>query len=55
MKDFDGKKYFSDKEKCGLMEKTWRDVFRITEEEENYFDQQHSDHVNGYININHNS
>ena len=54
MKDSDGNKYFSDKEKCRLMEKTWRDVFRITEEEENNFDQQHSDHVNGYININHN-
>ena len=54
MKDTEGKKYFSDKEKCNLMEKTWKDVFRITEEEENNFDKQHSDHVNGYINVNYN-
>ncbi len=40
--------------KCYLMEKTWRDVFRITEEEEEYFDKQHSDYVDGYINLNYN-
>ncbi len=50
MKDSAGKKYFSDKEKCSLMENTWRDVFRISEEDENNFDQQHSDHVNGNYN-----
>lgn len=33
MKDTDGNKYYTDKEKCTLMEKTWRDVFRITKEE----------------------
>lgn len=32
MKDDDGKKYFTDKEKCNLMENTWKNVFRITEE-----------------------
>ncbi len=28
MKDSEGKKYFSDKEKCSLMENTWRDVLQ---------------------------
>ena len=32
MKDDDGKKYFTDKEICNLMENTWKNVFRITEE-----------------------
>ncbi len=53
MKDTDGNKYYTDKEKCTLMEKTWRDVFRITEEEERNFDQHHSQHIDTYININH--
>ena len=54
MKDKDGNKYFTDKEKCDLMEKTWKDVFRITEEEDNNFDKQHSEHIDRYININNN-
>ena len=29
------------------MEQTWKDVFRISEEEENNFDKNHSDHING--------
>lgn len=53
MKDKDGNKYYTDKEKCTLMERTWRDVFRITDEEEAKFDRQHSDHIDTYININH--
>ncbi len=36
------------------MEKTWKDVFRITEEEENIFDKNHSDHIDQYINIHNN-
>ncbi len=32
--------------------KDWRDVFKITEEEDNNFDNQHSDQVNQYINAN---
>ncbi len=54
MKDTEGNKYFSNKEKCNLMEKTWKDVFKITEEEQNKFDKHHSDHTDGYINVNHN-
>jgi len=54
MKDTEGKKYFSDKEKCNLLEKTWKDVFKITEEEENNFDKEHSDHVEGYVDVNYN-
>ncbi len=45
MKDQDGNNYNTDKEKCTLMEKTWKDVFRITEEEEINFDQNHSEHT----------
>ncbi len=51
LKDEEGKKYYSDKEKCNLMENTWKNVFRITEEEENLFDKTHSDHIDRYINI----
>lgn len=46
MKDNDGNQYFSDKdkdkEKCNLMEKACKDVFRITDEE-NHFDKDHSE------------
>ncbi len=52
MKDKDGNKPYTDKEKCILMERTWQDVFRITDEEEAKFDRQHSDHMNTHININ---
>lgn len=31
MKDTDGSKYYTYKEKCYLMERTWRDVFRTGE------------------------
>ncbi len=41
MKDNEINKYFSDKVKCILMERTWQDVFKITEREENSFDKQH--------------
>ncbi len=54
MKDTEGKKYYSDQEKCQLMEETWKNVFRITDEEEQNFDKQHSDHIDRYININNN-
>ncbi len=36
------------------MEKTWKDVFRITEDEENNFDKDHSEHIERYINVNNN-
>ncbi len=53
MKDEEGNRFYSCKEKCHPMEKAWRDVFRITEEEEFKFDLDHADHVNIYINIQH--
>ncbi len=53
IKDNDGNKYFSDQEKCNLMENTWKDVFRMSEEEDRYFDARHSDHIDSFININH--
>ncbi len=34
------------------MEQTWRDVFRITEKEENNFDKDHSGNIDRYINAN---
>ncbi len=52
MKDTEGNKYFSYIEKCTVMEKTWKDVFKITEEEENIFDKNHSDYIDSYINVN---
>ncbi len=51
LKDPEGNKYCTDKDKCQLMEDTWKDVFRITEEDEANFDAAHSDHINSYINI----
>ncbi len=51
MKDKDGKKHLSDKEKCNLMVQTWQDVFRITEEEDNKFYKLHSDHIDRYMSL----
>ena len=36
------------------MESTWKNIFRITDEEEAEFDAAHSEHINTYINIFHN-
>ncbi len=41
MKDEEGNKHFSDKEKCTLMVKSWRDIFKITKDDENNFDADH--------------
>ncbi len=35
------------------MENAWKDVFRITEEDEANFDVAHCEHINSYINIFH--
>ncbi len=51
MVDEDGNIYYSDKEKCNLMENSWKDIFRITEENETKFDADHSNHINTYIDI----
>ncbi len=34
-----------------MEKKNWKNVFRITEEEVNYFDKTHSDRIDRYINI----
>ncbi len=47
----EGNKYYTDKEKCHLMEKTWENMFRITEEEEATFDSRHSEHIEAYTSI----
>ena len=52
IKDSEGRKYYTDKEKCEVLEKTWKEVFKITDEDEANFDIEHSDHINAYININ---
>ncbi len=54
MKDSEGRKYYSDKEKCNLMENTWKDVFKISEEDDYNFDRVYADQINDYINANHN-
>ncbi len=46
------KKYFTDQEKCNLIEETWKNVFKITEKDENNFNKQHSDHIDRYITVN---
>ncbi len=50
-----GNKYYTNREQCNIMEETWRDVFRITEEEENTFDAQHSQHIEGYMQVHRNT
>ncbi len=52
MMDFEGRKYYIDKEKCELLEKTWKEVFKITDEDDVNYDTQHSNHINAYINVN---
>ncbi len=52
MKDSEGNKYYTDKEKCVLLERTSRDIFRIIEDEEAQFDRNHSDHIDSFINVN---
>ncbi len=54
MKDNDGNKHFSDREKCNVMEKTWKDLFRTREDEDNNFDKDHSEHIESYIKVNNN-
>ncbi len=49
LQDKDGNKHYTDKQKCTIMQQTWRDIFRITEDEENDFDTQHSEHIETYI------
>ncbi len=46
LKDPEGNKYYLDKGKCKLMERTWKDIFSITEEEEANFDVAHAEHIN---------
>ncbi len=52
MKDSEGNKYYTDKQKCDLLERTWRDIFRITEDEVAQFDRNHSDHIDAFIAVN---
>ncbi len=56
MKDNEGNKYYPDQEKCTstLMQQTWKDVFRITADDENNFDENHSQYIDRYITVNEN-
>ncbi len=47
-----GVRFYTDKEKCIIMEVMWKDIFRITEEEEAKFDRPHSEHIEAFVNIN---
>ena len=51
MKDENGNKFYTDNEKCNLMEKTWKNVFKITEDEENRCDKENSEHIDRYIDL----
>lgn len=51
MKDVNGVKYYTEQEKCSLMENVWKHVFRISEEEEATFDANHSRHIENHINV----
>ncbi len=51
LEDKNKDRYYTNRDKCNIMEKTWSDIFRITEEEEAKFDALHSDHIESYINI----
>ena len=53
LEDNNGNRYYSNKERCNVMEKSWKDIFRITEEEQK-FDALHSEHIGAYINIHNN-
>ena len=51
LEDHEGNKYYTEEEQCSIMENTWRDIFRITEEDEQSFDEQHSTHIETYIQL----
>ncbi len=51
MEDSDGTRYYSDADKCKLMEKTWSNIYKITDEEEAKFDRRHSENIDTYINL----
>ncbi len=36
------------------MQQMWKDVFKITVEDENNFDKDHPEHIDQYINVNNN-
>ncbi len=50
LEDEDGVKYYTDQEKCQIMEKKWKDVLRITDKDNATFDYRHSEHIEAYIN-----
>ena len=41
MTDAEGNKYYTNKDKCDILERTWKEIFRITEDEEVLFDRDH--------------
>ncbi len=51
MEDNDGNRYHTDAEKWRVMENTWKDIFRITEEDEAPFATLQSEHRDTYVNI----
>ncbi len=51
LEDKDGQRYYTNKERCNIMGKSRRDIFRITDEEDATFDQLHSQNIRAYLNI----
>ncbi len=51
LEDKDGQRYYTNKERCNIMEKSCRDIFRITDEEDATYDQLHSQNIQAYLNI----
>ncbi len=49
LEDNEGKKYYTDKEKCDIIKTTWDNIFRITPEEDAKFDRENTVHVNNYL------
>ncbi len=51
LEDTVGNRYYTDAKKCKAMENTWKNIFKITEEEEASFDTLHYEHIDTYIDI----
>ena len=41
----EGKKHYSDKDKCNAMKRAWNDIFRITPEENANYNNNHEDNI----------
>ncbi len=52
LEDQEGSRYYTDKEKnAKSWKRTWKNIFRITEEEDATIDRQHPEQIEAYVNI----